>query len=92
METMTKLQIWAKWDSIVESASIKAGWDNDTEPWDYYWVDINPIPWEDDLLDAVMLFADGCVEFHLKHNMDAENWSKFSVEINESILSQFINF
>lgn len=27
---MTKLQIWAKWDSIVESASIKAGWDDDT--------------------------------------------------------------
>lgn len=89
---MTKLQIWAKWDSIVESVAIKARWDNDTEPWDYHAVEITPIPWEDDYLDAVLFFADGCTEFHLQNNGDALNWSTFSVEINESILSQFINF
>lgn len=88
---MNKLQIWTKWDSICESV-VKKHLRDDAEPWDYYFVNINPIPWEDDHLDGVLFFADGCVEFHLQNNGDAENWSTFSVEINESILSQFINF
>lgn len=61
-------------------------------PYDEYLsLDITPIPFENDYIDAVLFFGDGCIEFHYKEDMDALNWSEFSTEIIEQVLSNLAN-
>lgn len=84
----TKLQLWGIWDSLCESVALKQGWDNNTDYWECADVQIEPIPYQDDFIDAVLFFADGCVEFHFQDNGDAENWSRFSIEMNEQVLER----
>ena len=58
------------------------------EPYDYEFLELNnPIPYEDDCLDGVLLFGDGCIEFRFKNTCEAENWSKF----DESTILSVIN-
>lgn len=57
-------------------------------PYDEYLsLDIIPIPFENDYIDAVLFFGDGCIEFHYKEDMDALNWSQFSTDIIEQVLT-----
>jgi hypothetical protein len=61
-------------------------------PYDEYLsVDITPIPFENDYIDAVLFFGDGCIEFHYKEDMDALNWSEFPTEIIEQVLANLAN-
>jgi hypothetical protein len=61
-------------------------------PYDEYLsVDITPIPFENDYIDAVLFFGDGCIEFHYKEDMDALNWSQFPTEIIEQVLTNLAN-
>lgn len=61
-------------------------------PYDEYLsLDITPIPFENDYIDAVLFFGDGCIEFHYKEDMDALNWSEFSTEIIEQVLTNLAN-
>lgn len=61
-------------------------------PYDEYLsLDITPIPFENDYIDAVLFFGDGCIEFHYKEDMDALNWSQFSTEIIEQVLTNLAN-
>lgn len=61
-------------------------------PYDEYLsVDITPIPFENDYIDAVLFFGDGCIEFHYKEDMDALNWSQFPTEIIEQVLANLAN-
>ena len=61
-------------------------------PYDEYLsIDITPIPFENDYIDAVLFFGDGCIEFHYKEDMDALNWSEFSTEIIEQVLVNLAN-
>ena len=58
------------------------------EPYDYEFVELqNDIPFEDDFIDGVLFFGDGCIEFRFKNTCEAENWSKF----DESIILSVIN-
>lgn len=43
---------------------------------------------EGDYIDAVLMFGDGTLEYHLKHEEDAINWSEFSAETNTDVLYQ----
>ena len=58
---------------------------------EYLSLDITPIPFENDYIDAVLFFGDGCIEFHYKEDMDALNWSEFSTEIIEQVLANLAN-
>lgn len=58
---------------------------------EYLSVDIIPIPFENDYIDAVLFFGDGCIEFHYKEDMVALNWSQFSTEIIEQVLANLAN-
>lgn len=61
-------------------------------PYDEYLsLDITPIPFENDYIDAVLFFGDGCIEFHYKEDMDALNWSEFSAEVIEQVLVNLAN-
>ena len=43
---------------------------------------------EGDSIDAVLMFGDGTLEYHLKNEEDAINWSEFSAETNIDVLYQ----
>lgn len=68
--------------------------DNTTSflPYDEYLsLDITPIPFENDYIDAVLFFGDGTIEFHFDETQDALNWSEFSTEIIEQVLVNLAN-
>lgn len=44
-----------------------------------------------DYIDAVLMFGDGTLEYHLKNEEDAINWSEFSEETNIDVLYELKN-
>lgn len=45
------------------------------------------IPYDNDAIDAVLLFGDGTIEFHLRDDTEAFNWSVFDADILERVLT-----
>ena len=57
-------------------------------PYDEYLsLDIIPINFENEYIDAVLFFGDGTIEFHLDETQDALNWGEFSTDIIEQVLT-----
>ena len=48
----------------------------------------NPIPYENDRIDGVLLFGDGTIEFHLENDGDALNWAEFSNDYLKMIIQE----
>lgn len=48
----------------------------------------NPIPYENDRIDGVLLFGDGTIEFHLENDGDALNWAEFSNDYIKMIIQE----
>ncbi len=48
----------------------------------------NPIPYENDRIDGVLLFGDGTIEFHLERECDAINWAEFSNDYIKMIIEE----
>ena len=48
----------------------------------------NPIPYENDRIDGVLLFGDGTIEFHLENDGDALNWTEFSNDYIKMIIQE----
>ena len=51
----------------------------------------NPIPYENDRIDGVLLFGDGTIEFHLENDGDAINWADFSNDYIKMIIEELEN-
>lgn len=51
----------------------------------------NPIPYENDRIDGVLLFGDGTIEFHLENDGDAINWAEFSNDYIKMIIEELEN-
>ena len=67
---------------------------NDTLMWEEskeVWFD-NPIPYKDDSIDGILFFGDGCLEFHLKDDKDALNWTEFEKDIIDMVIVELKNF
>lgn len=59
--------------------------------WDeYQYVDINPIEYDGDKIDGVLLFGDGTLEFHYKNSMEAINYADFPFEIIDKVIENLI--
>ena len=48
----------------------------------------NPIPYEDDRIDGVLLFGDFTAEFHLEKECDAINWADVSNDYISMIIEE----
>ena len=48
----------------------------------------NPIPYENDRIDGVLLFGDGTIEFHLENEGDALNWAEFTNDYLKMIIRE----
>lgn len=48
----------------------------------------NEVELDEDSIDGVLIFGDGTIEFHLKNEQDAINWTEFSEEVIENVIEQ----
>lgn len=48
----------------------------------------NEVELNEDSIDGVLIFGDGTIEFHLKNEQDAINWTGFSEEVIEKVIEQ----
>lgn len=74
------------WDAMWQGVASDEGWDENTDPNEHIYWFIEPYGYDNDKIDAVMFFADGTIEFHLKKEKDAYNWSTFPLMVIEDIL------
>lgn len=56
-------------------------------PCEYEFIELKyEIPFQNDCIDGILVFGDGTIEFHLKNEQDAYNYSQFDNEIIKKIL------
>ena len=56
---------------------------------DYETIDLpNEVELDEDSIDGVLIFGDSTIEFHLKNEQDAINWTGFSEEVIENVIEQ----
>ena len=48
----------------------------------------NEVKLDEDSIDGVLIFGDGTIEFRLKNEQDAINWTGFSEEVVEKVIGQ----
>ena len=46
----------------------------------------NPLLYENDRIDSVLVFGDGTIEFHLENECEALNWDDFDCDLIEKII------
>lgn len=51
----------------------------------------NPVPYKDDKIDAILIFGDGTIEFHLQTECDALCWSDFEDELVKEVIRRISN-
>jgi hypothetical protein len=51
----------------------------------------NPIPYDNDKIDAILFFGDGTIEFHLEKECDAINWYYFPTDFIKLVLEEINN-
>ena len=73
-------------DELCNEVAQREGWGEETDWNEHISIDIEPLSYEKDLIDGVLFFADGTVEFHLKNEQDAYNWAQFSPKVIEEVL------
>ncbi|MDD7592343.1 MAG: hypothetical protein PUJ92_05070 [Bacilli bacterium] len=57
-------------------------WDN------FAYIDLEPIQYDEDIIDAVFIFGDATIEFHLKNDCETLNWSEFDSNIIIQVIKQ----
>lgn len=63
--------------------------DSPMEWTDYETIDLpNEVELDKDSIDSVLIFGDGTIEFHLKNEQDAINWTEFNEEVVEKVIEQ----
>ena len=78
------------WDDVANEVAKRMGWDEETDWNEHTYVDIEPIRYNSDRIDSVMVFADGTIEFHEAIDEGAYNWADYPVEtISEVLLNTY---
>lgn len=72
------LELWSIWESMWYKVTEQEEWDSDYNP---YCIPIDEYEYDGDVIDGVMFFDDGTVEFHLRNARDAYYWSTFPREV-----------
>lgn len=78
------------WDEIWANVAKRQRWDDETNPNEHIYIDIEPYKWGFDIIDSVLVFADGTIEFHLVNESDAYCWTQWSKEVVEDIMKKVL--
>lgn len=76
------------WANIWEEVSIQEGWTKDTNPSEHIYIYIEPYSFGLDMIDSILVFADGTVEFHLVNESDAYYWNEWPIKVIEEMIKR----
>ena len=79
------------WDEVWVNVAKRQRWTGDINPSEHVYIDIEPYRYHLDEIDAVLVFADGTIEFHLREEEDAYNWATFPKGVIDDILKRVIS-
>ena len=79
---MTMLGLSSMGNGEIYHNGVLLDWD------DYEYIDIEPIQYDEDIIDAVFIFGDGTIEFHLKNDCETLNWSEFDANTILQVIKQ----
>lgn len=86
---MKKIDFYPLWEDVFKKVAERNGWNEQTDRYTMDYISLyNPIGEGEDMIDGVLVYADGTIEFQLYADEDAFNWSEFSVEDNAEVLKQ----
>ena len=54
----------------------------------YECISLEPIQYDEDIIDAVFIFGDATIEFHLKNDCETLNWSEFDENTIFQVIKQ----
>jgi hypothetical protein len=74
------------WDEVWAKVASRQRWTDDTDPNEHIYIDIEPYKFFADVIDSVLIFSDGTVEFHMKLEEDAYNWCEFPIDVIRDVL------
>ena len=83
---MTKLQLWCDLEDEV-TRILKQRGEFFEDEYDIAEFEIDPIPIRNGTIDGILVFSDMTIEFHIKEEGDALNWSLFDIETIEKVLN-----
>lgn len=83
-----RIEFSSLWVQVWERVAESEGWDSETDIYEYALVDIEPVEYDGDYIDAVMFFYDGTVEFHFQKEQDAFCWDLFPIETIEEVYAK----
>ena len=73
--SMTILGLSSIGNGEIYNNGVLLDWDN------FESIEIEPIPYDEDNIDGVLIFGDATIEFHLENECDALNWADFDEKI-----------
>lgn len=82
------LDLCKRWEMVWQIVANREEWDEQTAWTDYVTIPIEPVG----KVDAVLMFADGTIEFHESDEQDAYNWSLYFEGINEQVMTNVIDY
>lgn len=86
MNTQTLLLFSHHWDDVANEVATRMGWQEDTDWNEHTYVAIEPIGCSSGMIDSVMVFADGTIEFHEAADGYAYNWAEYPAETIAAVL------
>lgn len=75
-------------DEVWDKVASRQRWKESSDPYEHIYVDIEPIDYDGDQIDSVLVFAEGTIEFHLKNEEDALNWTYFPEDICKEVIKR----
>ena len=86
MTTQMYLLFSPHWDDVANEVGKRMEWDEETDWSEHAYIVIDPIGYNFDTIDSVMVFADGTIEFHQAVDEGAYNWADYPIEIVSEVL------
>lgn len=82
-----RLDLAKRWEMVWQIVANREEWNEQTEWTEYITIPIESVG----KVDAVLMFADGTIEFHEKGWISSFPWSVHCVSVNEQVMKDVID-
>lgn len=83
------IDLWTAWDDLFYRITETEEWN--AECYSPYCLAISEYQYSKGTIDGVLFFEDGTIEFHIKEDRDAYNWTAFPSEVIAEVLRRATN-
>lgn len=81
------LDLCKRWEEVWQIVANREEWNENTAWTECACIPIEPVG----VVDAVLMFADGTIEFYDSKDQDAYNWTLYFEGINEMVMANVID-